>query len=227
MDDVVRNQGTTLTRVHDFSGQHPALFPGAQLTGELMAIIDGVVEEWSLHATTHATSTSSARQGTVSKTAAREALYDDLKAINSLAHVMARKIPGLDDKFRMPRGGDQAWLTAARAFVVDATPMKADFIRYGLPADFIDDLKADIAAFEQAITARNQSLEQKVASAAVIEDAIERGMQALRELDAIMRIILRDDVAMLNAWRTASHVERVPHRRKPPQSPPAPPAPAK
>lgn len=219
MDDVVRNQGTTLTRVHDFGAQQPALFPAAQLTGELMAIIDGVVEEWRSHATTYAVSTSSARQGTVSKTAAREALYDDLKAINSLAHVMAFKIPGLDDKFRMPRGGDQVWLTAARAFVKDATPMQADFIRYGLPADFIDDLKADIAAFEHAITARNQSLEQKAASAAGIEDAIERGMQALRELDAIMRIILRDDVAMLNAWRTASHVERVPHHRKPPPAP--------
>jgi hypothetical protein len=226
MDDVVRNQGTTLTRVHDFGAQNQTFFPADKLTGELMAIIDEVVGKWNLHAATHAASTSSARQGTASKTAAREALYDDLKAINSIAHVMAFKIPGLDDKFRMPRGGDQVWLATARAFVADATPMKADFIRYGLPADFIDDLKADIAAFEQAITTRNQSLEQKAASSAVIEDAIERGMQALRELDAIMRIILRDDVAMLNAWRTASHVERVPHRRRQPQSPPAPSTPA-
>jgi hypothetical protein len=47
----------------------------------------------------------------------------------------------------------------------------------------------------------------------------------LKQLDAIMRNVLRDDVEMLTAWITASHVERVPRRSKTPgkPSPPAPP----
>jgi hypothetical protein len=162
------------------------------------------------------------RQGTASKSSACAALRDVLEAINRTAHVMAFDMPGLDDKFRMPRGGDKDLLTAARAYVVDATPIRDDFIRFGLPADFIEDLKADIAAFEQATTAQNQSLEQKTASTAAIDDAISRSMKALKQLDAIMRNVLRDDVKMLTAWITASHVERVPRRRKTPPGPPPP-----
>ena len=45
----------------------------------------------------------------------------------------------------------------------------------------------------------------------------------VKQLDAIMRNVLRNDVGTLTAWIMASHVERVPHRRKP-QKPPAPPA---
>lgn len=227
MDDHEKNQHATAARVRDFGALHPTLFPAAQLAGQLMAAIGATVNELNTHSTTHVASASQARQGTASKSSARAALRDDLEAINRTAHVMAFDIPGLDDKFRLPRGGDQDLLTAARAYVVDATPLKADFIRFGLPADFIEDLNADIAAFEHATTAQNQSLEQKTASTAAIDDAISRSTKALKQLDAIMRNVLRDDVEMFTAWITASHVERVPRRRKPPSEPPPPPAPPK
>lgn len=230
MNDHEKNQHATAARVRDFGALHPTLFPAAQLTGQLMAVMGATANELNTHAATHVASAGEARQGTASKASARGDLRDDLEAINRTAHVMAFDIPGLNDKFRMPRGGDQDLLTAARAFVIDATPLKADFIRFGLPADFIEDLNADIEAFEQATTSQNQSLEQKTASTAAIDDAISRSMKALKQLDAIMRNVLRDDVEMLTAWITASHVERVPRRRsKAPvePTPPAPPTPPK
>jgi len=134
---------------------------------------------------------------------------------------MAFDIPGLDDKFRLPRGSDLNLLMTARAFVVDATPMKNDFVRFGLPEDFLEDLKADILAFEQATMARNQSLEERTASVAAIDEKLARGMKAAKQLDLILRNILRNDIQMLTAWMTASHVERVPHRRRQSPTPPA------
>ena len=224
MNDLDTNQLAALTRVKDFGVEHPTLFPPAQLAGQLMTTITASVTDLNTHATAQVAGASEARQGTTSKGNARRDLRDDLEAINRTARAMALDIPGVDDKFRMPRGGDQNLLTGARAFVVEATPIKSDFIRFGLPENFLEDLSADIAAFEQATTAQNQGLEQKAAGTAAKDEAIDRGMKALKQLDVIMRNVLRDDVGTLTAWITASHVERVPHRRRSAQpQPPAPP----
>lgn len=220
MNDLEKNQLATLTRVSDFGAERPTLFPAAQFAGQLMTTITAVANELNTHATTQAASASTARQGSASKAAARAALREDLEAINRTAHVLAFEITGLDDKFRMPRGGDQDLLIAARAFAVDAGPIRSEFIRYGLPQNFLDDLTSDIAAFEQATSEHNQGFEQRVASGAAIDEAMERGVKALKQLDRVMRNVLRDDVETLTAWITASHVERVPHRRR--QAPVAP-----
>lgn len=214
MNDLEKNQLATLVRVRDFGAQHPTLFPAAQFAGQLMTIINTAATELSAHATTQVASASTARQGTASKAATRAALREDLEAINRTAHVMAFEVTGLDDKFRMPRGSDHDLLIAARAFAVDATPIRGDFVRYGLSQDFLGDLNSDITAFEQATSDRNQSLEQQIASGAAIDDEMERGVKALKQLDRVIRNVLRDDIATLTAWLTASHVERVPHRRR-------------
>lgn len=226
MDDLAKNQLATLTRVRDFGLQYPTLFPVAQFAGQLMTAISQAVTELSDHATTQAASTSTARQGTTSKAAARAALREELEVINRTARVMAFELTGLGDKFRLPHGSDQDLLIAARAFVVDAGPIRSDFQRYGMRAEFLDDLNSRIAAFEQATADRNQSLERQTASSAAIDEAMERGLKALKQLDRVMRNSLRDDVETLTAWITASHVERVPHRRKQPPAAPEPPQPA-
>ena len=215
MNDVERNQLTALTRVRDFGAQHPTIFPAGKLTGELMTSIGAIVEELTLHATTQEASAGSARQNSASKSTARTELRDDLEAINRAAHAMAFDTPGLDDKFRVPRGGDQNLLATARAFLTDATPLKDNFIRFGLPDNFLDDLSADIHAFEQATTARNQNVEERAASGAAIDEKLAGGMKALKQLDLILRNVLRNDITKLTAWMTASHVERVAHRRRP------------
>jgi hypothetical protein len=49
-----------------------------------------------------------------------------------------------------------------------------------------------------------------VAATVAVSDAAERGHNAVRELDAIVRNIFRDDPAALAEWESASHVERPP-----------------
>ncbi len=152
---------------------------------------------------------SSVQQATSSRTGAREALRESMQAISRTARVMALDMPGLENKFRMPRSGsDQALLHAARAFATDAEPLKDEFIRHELAASFIEDLKSDIANLERAMSVQNTGRGAHVAATASIEPTVERGMAALRRLDAIVRNKFRDDPATLAAWEHARHVER-------------------
>src|SRR5262249_47937149 len=160
-----------LTRVRDFGAQHAALFPAAQLAGELMATIGASAEALSWLTATHRASASKSQQDTDGRAASRAELRLDLSAINRTAHAMAVRVPGLESQFRLSFGNDQELLALARSFVLNATPLKGDFVRYGMAEDFLDDLNADILAFEQATTTRNQSREAQKASTAGIDES--------------------------------------------------------
>jgi hypothetical protein len=153
-------------------------------------------------------------------------LRADLEAIARTARAMASDVPGLDDKFRLPRNtNDQHLLAAARAFAVDAVPLKAQFIAHELPADFLEDLNADIAALEAAIANQASGRGSHVSARAAIDDAIERADEVVRKLDAIVKNKYADNPMVLAQWLSASHTERAPRRRKT-ASPPSPPPPS-
>jgi hypothetical protein len=138
---------------------------------------------------------------------------------------MALTTPGLADKFRIPHNqSNQTVLAVARAALSDALPFKAEFIRRGMPANFLEDLQADIDVMERAIERKAQGAGSQVAATAAIDTEIERGMNAVRELDPVMRNTFSSDPATLAAWQSASHVERPP-RRTPPRPTPTTPTP--
>lgn len=98
--------------------------------------------------------------------------------------------------------------------------MKAQFVSYGLSADFLDDLTDHIAAFEQAVGEKNTANNSQIAATAAIDEQIERGMIAVRRLRAIVPNIYRSNPSKLAAWTSASHVESAAQRKEP--STPAP-----
>ena len=94
--------------------------------------------------------------------------------------------------------------------------------------DFVDDLKARILAVEQAADGQAEAWGLRVEATANLAEAARQGFEAVRELDAIVRNIYRDNEAELAAWESASHVDRAPRRAEEEveEAPPAPPAPA-
>lgn len=222
MEDRERFKAEMFTRCSEFGTAEAQTFPPASLGGKLFADLSALVTELNTHAARQASGKGSAEQGTTTKGEARDNLKEDLEAMSRTARAISEVMPGLEDKFHFSRTNmsDQALLAAARAAAVDALPMKATFIEYGLPADFIEDLNEDIAAFEAAIKAQESGRREHVTATAAIDDVIERGMQIARRLDAIVRNLFRDQPAKLAAWESASHVERLPRRKKttPPES---------
>ena len=223
MKDTERRRYEMLVRVRDFLGMNTAAFPAATMGGQLFAALAGVVEELDTHATAQMSHQSAAKQGTTSRAVARAALREDLEAIARTARVMALDTPGLEDRFRLPRGSnDQTLLSAARAFAADALPLKPQFIQHELPANFLEDLNSDIADFEQAISNQGLSTGAQIAATEAIDDAIDRGLMTVRKLHAVVRNKFANDPATLAAWTSARHVERPPRSNKP--TPPPPPS---
>jgi hypothetical protein len=211
--------------VRELGTTHAATFPPTTFAGELFARLSGVISELEAHTTAQDSGRRSAQEGTTSKASARSEVREHLERISRTARAMALTVPGLEDKFRLPRKPkDQEILTTARTFSTDADPLKAEFIRRGMPATFLEDLEADITAFETSINQKIQGTEKHVTATAAIDDAMERGLNTVRELDPIMRNTFMNDPAKLAAWLSASHVERAPKRAKPPTQP-SPPTP--
>jgi len=215
----------TLNRVREFGTQQAAAFPDTTLGHALFAEVTQVVAELDTLAADRSSGFHTAMGSTRSKSALRDELRDELSAINRTARAMAYATPGLEDKFRLPQGkGDQALLTAARAFLADATPLAAEFVKHEMPANFLEDLKTLIGEFEATLHQRSAAKGAQVSATAGIDDAIERGMIATRRLDAIVRNKFRGNVSVLAAWTRASHVERTSRPanaapQKPPEAP--------
>jgi hypothetical protein len=217
-----------LTRVRDFGTERAASFPEDSLGGAQFAIVGGSVETLTREAATQSSGVSSFQQASVSRASAREALRETLQTLSRTARAMAIDNPGLENRFRLPRSGsDQALLNTARAFAADAVEIKAAFIRLEMPANFIEELNADIEDLERAIGSQNSGRGRHVTATASIDAAIERGMSAVRKLDAIVRNKFRQDPATLAAWESARHVERTTRapRRPNGDQPAAPPPP--
>lgn len=215
MNDHETRRSETFMRVREFGNERAAQFPRESFAGERLLALGAIITGLEAHASAQSSGLRGARQGGASKAAARDEVLRDMEAISRTARAMALTTPGLDDKFRLPRNPkDQDLITAARSFHADATPLRDEFVRRGLPADFLEDLEADIRAFEDANTSKMQSEETHVAATAAIDDLIERGMIVVRELDSVMRNIYANDPANLAAWLSASHVERPPRSNK-------------
>jgi hypothetical protein len=209
MDSLEARRYEMLTRVREFGAAHAASFPAATLGGELFAEVAAAVGELETHAARQSSGAGAARQSSTSKEVARAALREDLSAISQTARAMSFETPGLDNKFRMPhKASDQELVNTARAFATDCAPLSAEFIRYEMRANFVEDLRADIAAFEEAINQKHAGKETRVAATVAIDTATERGLKAVRRLNAIVRNKFRGDDSTLAAWTSASHVER-------------------
>lgn len=213
MNDRESRTYQKLLRVRNFGNAHAGDFSASSLGTQTFAILGGVVTEIESHSTSETSAHGSARQGTETRAQSRAALRDDLESIARTARVMSVEIPGLNDKFRLPRNNnDNDLLNTARAFLADATPFKAQFIAYELPADFLEDLQDDINAMQTAISNQSSGVGNHVAANAALEDALGRGVEIARKLDAIVRNKYENNRAALAEWTSASHTERGPRR---------------
>lgn len=218
MNDRENRKFQMFLRVQDFGSAHANDFAAASLGKQLFAKLSDIIAEIEGHSASEASGVGLARQGTTTRGQAIDALREDLEAINRTALTMAAEVPGIEDKFRLPRNrGVQHLLSAARAFLIDATPLKDEFIKRELPANFLEDLQADIDALEAAISRQASGVGSHVAAGAAIDDAIDRGAETVRNLDAIVKNKYANNPAVLAEWTSASHTERNPRHKKSPK----------
>jgi hypothetical protein len=222
MNDKEVRQLEMFKRVRNFGVTHQNIFAAGTLAFDLFDELGGVVTELEGYAAAQSTGRGTARQGTTSKSVARDAIMEDLEMLRRTARAMSFVMPGLEDKFRIPRNpSDEELLETARAFLAQAEPIKNEFIQREVPEHTFPGLQQNIGFFQNALDEQFTGRGESVAAVAAIDAAIEHGSNILRQLDPIARNKLHNDPATLAAWLSAKRVERAP-RRNHNSTPPAP-----
>lgn len=136
-------------------------------------------------------------------------LLDELRSVRDFAGSMGREIPGLEKKFRLPRGGGRSGIIAAAgAFASDAAEYKQKFIDYGMDADFIEQLRDAAAAAQTALDGAQGAVGTRVGATDTLEADVDAASDIVESIDPIVRRVYRSNPTKLAAWTFASHVER-------------------
>lgn len=234
MDDDSIRRFERLTRVITFGRDHAADITPGSLIATLLPELDPIEAQLTL-----------ARVGQirtpVGKPALIEALNLDFKEISRTARAIKLGEPDFNaDPFRHP-ATDTETIVATHAdsllqLLEDAagdTPaqvaakaaLRAKFIAYELPADFVVDLRQDRDALDQRNDEKHSDNHEGVESTAAIEALLAEAKAIITRLDAAFLNKFRLDPAKTAAWKSASRVERAPRKSTPPAEPPVTPPP--
>src|SRR5215207_4514075 len=174
---ILMNKAQTLILVMLFGvRQHGlprvAAFPANSRGRELYTAVDTSAKNMERYAATQAQHARALKERTAQRKVAFDAMRKVMVATSRTARSMSPSTPGIEERFRLPSSRDaQVWLAAARAFVAEAELLVEEFVRRGMPPDFVDDLKACILAFEQAVNGQAQKLAEQVAATANLAEA--------------------------------------------------------
>jgi hypothetical protein len=177
MNDTVNKQLETYRRMQEFCSARATDFAPTSLATQLFTTLSSKRSELTNLTATQASGDGAARAGTDTRSEARDDLRARLKAYNRTAHAIAIDVPGLDNKFRVPRGdNDEELLAAARAAATDAPAYSSHFLAHEMPATSIDDLNASIERFEKAMNDQSSAVGDRVGSRAAIEKALDEAL---------------------------------------------------
>jgi hypothetical protein len=221
-NEMIRNHYDAFSRMNAFATSYAGVFaPGSRAQAQF-AVINGVVAAMETEGVEKLSGTQEFRGGTGAKAVAAENLRAEMRAIRDTAQAIseAEELPEFDDKFRMPRSSSfEMLLTAARAFLADATANKALFLEFEIKPNFLADLAADIAALESAVATQDAGLSQQVGGTAELFAKVAKGLAARKQLLPIVKNKFAGQSGILAEWATATRIVR-PDRT--PETPPVP-----
>jgi hypothetical protein len=221
-NEMIRNHYDAFSRMNAFATSYAGVFaPGSRAQAQF-AVINGVVAAMETEGVEKLSGTQEFRGGTGAKAVAAENLRAEMRAIRDTAQAIseAEELPEFDDKFRMPRSSSfEMLLTAARAFLADATANKALFLEFEIKPNFLADLAADIAALESAVATQDAGLSQQVGGTAELFAKVAKGLAARKQLLPIVKNKYAGQSGILAEWATATRIVR-PDRT--PETPPVP-----
>jgi hypothetical protein len=193
---------------------------------QLYAELQAVIPEIEQNGAAFGVGRSDAKQGTQTINETRETLLGDLFSIRE-----AGKVLGVEEKFPYPpRKNDEQLLQMAGVYATNALPLKAQLIAHELPADFLEDLAADKAAFQSASAERGNAVGDHISARQELDDALGRGVELVRKLTGLMKVKYANNAGKLAEWTAATHIERAPRRARTntpdPAGSPTPPGPS-
>ena len=207
MHDLHNSKRDMGIRMRDLATDHP--IAGNPFFNDLTTRLNQVLADIEEIAADEAASGSAARESTDLREVARDELWEDLKAISRTARAIAQTTPGFDANFKLPsEWNDSDFINTALGFVERATPHTALFVQYGMPNDFLDDLRADTIALQQKMASHSERIADRKSARGRLDEKMEELMIIRRQFDAFYRNVYRDDPGMLSLWTSAKHISR-------------------
>jgi hypothetical protein len=211
-----------LSRVTNYNASVSAFFQPDSIAAKLFEIVRLAKEEMSKFAATESSSEGIRRLSTANKSILREELRDRLLTISRTARAFETDLAGLENKFRVPTNlNDQSLLSTARSFAAEVAPLVTEFIRYEMPADFLEELQELIDLFEKAVIEQETGIKNRMLASSGIDEVVERAIDAVKRVNPIIKNKFRDDPTMLEVWDRARRIQRSP-RSAPVDETPAP-----
>jgi hypothetical protein len=217
MDDGTRRRYEMLVQVGQFGIDNAADFTTIAIATTNFGALSDIVADTDLVSASQQAGLGEAAQQFEVKDTARENLREHVSDISRTAKSMEYAFDGISNKFLFQRNmADAAMLAKARAFYEDSGTYEADFVAYGMPANFRTALGAAADAFESSFSATASAKAEHVAATAEMSAKVRQGMIKVRILDGIVRNVYANNPGKLAAWLSASHVEKAPKKKTTP-----------
>jgi len=231
MNDRDQRRYERATRVQTFGQDNAADFANGSKAQTLFASLDDLIGKLD---------GAKAEQSPtrVSKETLLDSLLLDLKNISRTARSIELTENGFAAPYRIPDNPAESAITThadsvltrledqpadSAAVKTAKAALRARFVAYELPADFVTSLRADRKAIADANKANQSETQDGVENTKLIGELLGDVNDVITELDAIMYNKYTRQPEKLRAWQSASHVERAPQREKKPTPAPPPP----
>lgn len=203
-----------LGRVAGFGKRHLEDIAAGSKLAELLGLVTQAESEATGGGAEQVSGLGHSRAGAATKADLYEDLLAELRDIRDTSRTVAKTVPGVAEKFRLPRSISQInILTTARAFLKDAAPLEAEFIACEMAADFLTNLENDIKAYDKAEDDQGDGQGKHTSATRTIAEAINDGCDAVRDADPLVKNRYKHDGAKQADWFTASHVERAARKK--------------
>ncbi len=222
MNDRDQRRYDRALRVQTFGQENAADFAPGGTARALFADLDHIIVRLNL-AKADQTPTR------VSKETLLDALAEDFTNLSRTARAIALRDPGFAAPYNVPDNtSESARLTHADSLLTrledqpgdspetlaGKASLRAKFVAYELPVDFVEDLRADLDAL-RATGARNRGETQDgVENTAAIGRLLSEAAEVVQNLDALVHNKYARQPERLRAWQSASRTERSPQRKK-------------
>jgi hypothetical protein len=166
--------------------------------------------------------------GTASKTSILDAIRIDCRNIRRTATTIAQDEAGFADDFPAAEHNDASVISTCDGYLQKFEPATGDspatlaaktaltarFIAKELPADFVTALRAERDSYGPATSAQESKRRGKVEDTQAIDIELSEAGKQIRYLNAIMNNKYTRDAEKLRGWKSATHIERAPQRKK-------------
>lgn len=203
------------SRVLNFMSANSADFQAVPFVAATVAELQTETAKIAALAADKVQNTAAAKDSTVFRGDARDALRDAMEDISDTWKSGAAGDSEAVNKFRMPRGVDQNLIASAKAFAVEAETNKQFFLDRGMPADFVTELTAKTNSFEQFVSVSQSAKGERIGTNAAFDEPARRGKKLVISLEPIVKRIYRSNPQKTAEWLVASHIERAPKAGKP------------